>query len=179
MPILNNVTVDRSEVIWQKGDRTIHSVTMNYQGSPFTAKTFSGAIAKVGWSGDVEVYKKQGQQGPDQFVKQAPKEEGSYGQGSTSQSESSSYPKKDEKAIQAMWAISQSIAAHSAATELDPASLESVQGYAVELFKMVDEVKKGSQTDEPVYEPIDGDVSLDEIDSIFGKNETKPWTPNQ
>lgn len=54
-------------------------------------------------------------------------------------------PQKDEKAIQAMWAIGQSVAAHTGSIGvLKVEDLNSVGAYADELFAMVDRVKQGS-----------------------------------
>lgn len=78
MPILNNVSTKSAKQIWQSpdGQKTIFEVVLDYNGQEMSAKTYSGAIARDGWSGDIESYDKQGRNGSETFVKQAPKEDG-------------------------------------------------------------------------------------------------------
>lgn len=181
MPQITGVTTKAIKQVWQSpdGQRTINEVTMDYQGKLFKANTFSNDIATIGWSGDVESYEKDGRNGSQTFVKQAPKEGGwSGGQASTGGQTSgkSSYTPKDEKAIQAMWAIGQSIAAHSGAADMDTADLSSVEGYAKELFEMVDRVKTGESTAEVAGTVTDADGPLDLtlMDEVLGGTEKVP-----
>jgi hypothetical protein len=180
MPILNDVETVDSKIIWQKGDRTIYEVELEYQGNPFKAKSYSDRVAAIGFTGDVEVYDKQGQRGSEQFVRQAPKENAAPASSGTSTAARPAYQPKDEKAIQAMWAISQAIAL-STATVKENATLEHVYNNAAELFSMVDAVKnsdtKQAQLD-IVQEVPEGPVSLDEIDALFKSDmDDKPWHP--
>lgn len=114
MPILKDITVTNVRQVWQSpdGQRTINEVTMDYEGKEFKANTFSDNIAVEGWKGDVETYDKPGKQGSQTFVKQAPKKDDGYGgQPSTAiRPSGSSYVPKDEKAIQAMFAIKAAVA---------------------------------------------------------------------
>jgi len=83
MPAFRAKTVNAQQV-WASpdGQRVIYSVTLDTGQGQATAKTYSKAIAQVGFEGDVETYEKTGQQGSETFVKQPPKEGGSYGGGS-------------------------------------------------------------------------------------------------
>jgi hypothetical protein len=77
MPQLE-VTTTVSNQVWTSpdGQRKIYELTLDYNGQPVKAKTYSDAIATVGWSGTVESYEKIGKQGAETFVKQPPKEGG-------------------------------------------------------------------------------------------------------
>lgn len=74
------VTTKDAEQVWQSPDGkiTIFKVSLEYEGKAFEAKTYSKAIATVGWSGEVESYKKPGRNGDEAFVKQ-PQKEGGFG----------------------------------------------------------------------------------------------------
>jgi hypothetical protein len=77
MPILNQVTTVGSQSVWRSpdGQRNLYEVNLTYQGKPFKAKTYSGSIAQVGWTGDVITEEKQGKFGIETHIKQAPKED--------------------------------------------------------------------------------------------------------
>ena len=151
------VTTKQSDQIWKSpdGQRTIWEVGLDYKGQVLKAKTYSQAIATVGWQGTVISEERQGRNGAETFVKQAPKE------GFQRQP-------KDEKAISAMWAISQAIA------WLDgQESLGTVETTAKELFIMVDRVKRtvASETGKPVEGDqlfdADGPVDLSKVKEMF------------
>lgn len=80
MPTLN-VKTSESEQVWASpdGQRKIYKVTLDFEGKPVAAKTYSDAIAAVGWEGTVETYEKPGRNGNETFVKQPPKENPGYG----------------------------------------------------------------------------------------------------
>lgn len=192
MPLFQTTTKE-SRSVWKSpdGQREIFEVTLDYQGQTFKAKTYSRDISVVGFIGEVESYEKEGRNGSETFVKQAPKEGFSSGSSSypskNSDSNRHTYTPKDEKAIQAMWAIGQSIAAHNGNTDMDVANLESVKAFAVEVFGMVDDVKTGGvytpQEPEVVHEVVENEqVDMTAIDAIFKKNESdtgdKPWNKN-
>lgn len=180
-----STTTKAANSVWKSpdGSREIFEVTLDYEGQAVKAKTYSKDIATVGWSGTVDTYEKPGRDGSQTFVKQPPKEGGSYGsQGGTK----GAYQPKDEKAIQAMWAIGQSVQAHVGEPQLDVADLESVKAYAIELNSMVADVKGEDATDtsapdkDVVIEDIpDGPVDLSEIDKLFPNSEKveKKWPP--
>lgn len=166
MPQITGVTTKEVKHVWSSPDnsRHINEVTMDYNGKLFKANTFSDKIATEGWSGDVESYEKLGRDGSQTFVKQVPKENSQY-QGGTQpipggQRGSGNYVPKDEKAIQAMWAIGQSIAALNDKVE----DLQLVEDYAKELFAMVDRVKTGESTSEQ-SDTVTGDDTVADADA--------------
>lgn len=65
-----------AEKVWTSpdGQRTIYKLVLDYNGHDVQAKTYSGVIATVGWSGDVVTEEKSGRLGMETFVKQPPKE---------------------------------------------------------------------------------------------------------
>lgn len=71
-----NVTTKSAEQVWASpdGKMTIFKLLLEMDGKTFEAKTYSKAIANVGWSGEIESYEKQGKQGAETFVKQPQKE---------------------------------------------------------------------------------------------------------
>ena len=108
MPILDNVKTIAGRSVWKSpdGQREIYEVVLEHEGKNLKAKTYSSDIPVVGWEGKVDTYEKEGRNGIETFVKQPPKEGGYAGAGSTS---GRSYQPKDEKAIQAMFAIKAAI----------------------------------------------------------------------
>jgi hypothetical protein len=77
MPVFaaQTTTVDNGGIpIWQSpdGQRKMWKITMTTpQGQQAAGlKTYSQAIAQIGWNGQVETYEKQGNQGIETFVKQ-------------------------------------------------------------------------------------------------------------
>lgn len=78
MPVLDNVTTKGAKEVWSKGDLTIFEVTLDYNGQQLSAKTYSKAIAKPGWSGTVESYEKSGRNGNETFIKQPQREDSQY-----------------------------------------------------------------------------------------------------
>lgn len=189
MPQLK-VTTKSANQVWASpdGQRKIYELNLEYEGKPVLAKTYSEAIATEGWEGTVDTYEKQGRTGIETFVKQPPKEDGQYG----GKPGGRSYQPKDEKAIQAMWAISQAIAYCTALAEgltgpkTEALFNESLENVATKLFGMVDTVKTSDAAEEgeapadepanpdPVIEDIpDRPVDLSKIEEIFGPKEKK------
>lgn len=119
--------------VWSSDDgkMTINEVMLEINGVQVKAKTYSKAIATVGWSGEIEKYMKPGKGGrPDEaFVKQ-PQKEGFRGGGSP----------RDNDIIRAQWAIGQSV---SIELIKNPAKFDiaNVEAYANELFDMAERVK--------------------------------------
>lgn len=172
MPQLK-VTTKAAEKVWASpdGQRVIHKVILDYNGQDAVAKTYSKDIATVGWSGTVETYEKPGRNGSETFVKQPPKEDGSYGsQGGTRGGSKPAYVPKDERAIQAMAAIKQAVAlVGPVGPKADMSTiLGVVHEVATELFDMVDLVKKGENT---AVEHVFGEGT-----QVIGEEET-PWNP--
>lgn len=172
------VETKSSQSVWKSpdGQREIFEVTLDYQGSDLKAKTYSKDISTVGWVGMVESYEKQGRNGVETFVKQPPKEfNGGSGHSTpsgTSPSSRSGYVPKDEKAIQAMWSIRQAIALLGPG--LSDETMAQVHDTAVELFNMVAMVK--DQKLDTIVEVPEGDITLDNIESVFGEGAQElPW----
>src|SRR5258707_14638136 len=97
MPNLH-ISVKQAQEVWRSpdGQRVLYGIIMEVGGKEAKAKTYSKAIATIGWSGDIETYEKTGRDGVETFVKQVPKEGGF-----------SPRPLKDEVPIKAMWSIGQ------------------------------------------------------------------------
>lgn len=83
MAQLDKVLTKAAEQVWASpdGKMTIFQVTLEYEGKDFKAKTYSKAVATVGWSGTIESYEKPGRNGAETFVKQPQKEGGWQGGG--------------------------------------------------------------------------------------------------
>lgn len=167
------------EKVWSTPDGKIKifTVVLDYDGKPVSAKTYSEAIATPGWEGEVESYEKQGRNGMQTFVKQPPKEDGSYspkGTGSSGTSGGagrSSYQPKDEKAIQAMWSISQAVALLTGLSDgklLKGDVVGEVEAKAQQLFNMVDRVKATpSDLDTVVPVKDDSQITIDDIKDVL------------
>lgn len=131
-------TVD-SEEIWQSPDKakTIWSVGLETADSVYRLKTYSEAIAKVGFEGEVESYvSKNG----DRFVKQ-PQQEGGYkgGRGGGNNAERLQADAAKQREIRAEWAIGKAISSLSI-FPLDDKALVQIQGLAEKLYTMVENV---------------------------------------
>lgn len=178
------VTTESAEKVWESpdGQRIIFRVTMDWKGKRVVAKTYSRAIAKEGFSGEVETYEKEGKRGVEIFVKQPPKE--GFTGGSTSsegRKSGSGYQPKDEKAIQAMWAIDKAkdlTIAYGKFKETTPIDevFSSIEAYAQGLFNMVDRVKETpedievTEEEEPLPEPpedLDKNLTIDDVKKVF------------
>lgn len=81
MPNLE-VKTTAAEQVWAApdGKMKIYALTLEWQGKPVKAKTYSDAIATPGWSGTVETYEKEGRNGSETFVKQ-PQRDGGFQRG--------------------------------------------------------------------------------------------------
>lgn len=187
MPIFKLKTT-QAEKVWASPDGKIKifKLTMDYNGKPLDAKTYSEAIATVGFEGEVETYEKQGRNGVETFIKQVQKE-GEYG----ARPGRTSYVPKDEKAISAMWAIGQAINVAANSKEgylIDPKAKDwelNIENIAQKLFLMVDRVKAtpadevapatGKETEEDLEASIDktvteqlpGQLSVEDIKGVF------------
>lgn len=75
MPLIKATTKSSKET-WKSPDGKItgFDIVLDVGGEDFPCNTFSKAIAEVGWSGEVETYERNNRT----YVKQPPKEEGSY-----------------------------------------------------------------------------------------------------
>lgn len=134
MPQFDIVTKSSKE-IWKTpdGQRVLYEVVFEYNGKQVQSKTWSKAVAALGFSGTVETYEKEGKNGVETFIKQ-PQKAGDK-----------AYQPKDEAAIKAMWAIGQAIAWLSAdqGKAETAISVGDIEPLAKDLFAMVERVKTG------------------------------------
>lgn len=173
MPILKDVTTKSSDLIWTSpdGERELYKVDLEYEGKPFSAKTYSKAIIDDNFRGDVELEERPGKKGIETFVKQAPKENSGYNPTAGSKPAGNHYQPRDDSHIKAQWAIGQAMSLVTLET-LDYRIIESI---AIELFTMVDRVKNSEPLEHEV--PKDGDTEeVKGLDEIFKDIEPeKPW----
>lgn len=73
----------QAEQVWASpdGQRTIYEVVLDTGQGSAKAKTYSAAIAKVGFDGELDSYEKVGKMGPETYVRQVQKEGGYQGGG--------------------------------------------------------------------------------------------------
>jgi hypothetical protein len=182
MPIMTLKTTG-SKQVWASADGKIKIFELNleYEGKPVKAKTYSAAIATIGWEGEVETYEKEGRNGVETFVKQPPKEDGTYGnstQTNSQQSGRSSYTPKDEKAIQSMWAIGQAVQL-TIATYKGSDALGAIEGMANELYGLVEIIKNGRKVEietipDVVHPVTDDPIDLSQVEEAFGPVQQLP-----
>jgi hypothetical protein len=120
------------EQLWQStdGKRTIWEVVLKDQGgSEYRLKTYSPAIASLGFNGEVESYFARS---GDRFVRQK--------RPAAATAKATGY-QRDDNAIRAQWAIGQAI--NLAAVKMDKTqiTLPVIEEYAKELFATVSRVK--------------------------------------
>jgi len=124
-----------SEQVWQSpdGKKTIWEVALKGDGgNEYRLKTFSEAIAQLGFEGNVESYlNKRG----ERFVRQK------------ASAKASSYS-RDDDAIRAQWAIGQAINLASVKMDKAQITLPVIEEYAKELFATVSRVKGEKVTPE-------------------------------
>lgn len=185
MPIFNAETKSANSV-WKSpdGQREIFEVVLLVDGNDVKAKTYSNDISRVGFSGEIETYEKEGRNGSETFVKQAPKENAGYPQvrQGGSQSGGGSYQPRDDGHIKAQWAIGQAVGVLAKDGEVN---LELVEPLAYDFFDMVDRVK--THTKDGATEHVDEVVEvtgnempedfLKNIDEIFPGAETESKWP--
>jgi hypothetical protein len=194
-----NVKTTGAEEVWKSpdGQRVIHKVTLDYNGSAVTAKTYSDAIATVGWSGEVESYEKAGRNGSETFVKQPPKEGGDYqGRSSGSQggykgASGGGKFEKDPFTMYLSYAKDIAVAMYQIGVVdkdgvLDEAkftqTLNTVAKGGVLLFEQRADGEHSPKVETPdtVYEPTDEDIT--ELGKLFPDSEAlvegeeTPWT---
>ena len=122
--------------MWQSpdGQKTIWQVTVKDEnGKADGLQTFSEAIAKKGFEGDVETYQK----GDKRFVKQVQQEGGYKGGGNNATRLKADATKQRE--IRAEWAIAKAIQTLGI-FPLDDAALKQVEEVSVKLYDLVDTV---------------------------------------
>ncbi len=176
---------NNGQPIWQKGDRSIWEITGEVNGRQGKLRTYSRAIATVGFNGEIITREQQGRDGnTETFVKRVPNEDftqqGSYPQSTnnvTTQNAPTSadrggYQPKDEAAIKAMWAIGQAVALFNNSYPQGGGQVpapDEVEYRAVDFFHMVDRVKTA-----PELEDLTQSVepSKEELTNVFGDVQT-------
>lgn len=152
MPTLQAKTVSAKE-IWKSpdGQKTIWEVQIDVEGHTYSAKTYSKAIAQIGWSGTVESYEKAGRNGSETFVKQKQQEQ-SY------QGKSSQQP-KNEFTMYLAYVKDIAVALINAGKSLDelPAIVEQVALEGKHLYSLREGAPDTNTASEPTYKPIDAD----------------------
>lgn len=129
------VKTTNSEQVWQSpdGQKTIWEVTLKAEGgNEYRLKTYSEAVAQLGFEGEVESYlNNRG----ERFVRQKLAKKASvYG--------------RDDDAIRAQWAIGQAINLASVKMDKEQITLPVIEQYAKELFATVSRVKGEKVTPE-------------------------------
>ncbi len=79
---IKNAKVKEAQEVWKApdGQRTLYTITVDTEHGEVALKTWSNQISKVGWTGDLETYEKEGKNGLETFAKQ-PLKEGGFGGG--------------------------------------------------------------------------------------------------
>lgn len=129
------VKTTNSTLVWQSpdGEKKIWSVTLqDEEGKEYTLKTYSEAISKEGFEGDVESY--PGKKPGEKFVKQP--NQGNSGGGNTARLKADAIKQKE---IRAEWAIAKAIGTLGVFTP-DEKMLKQVRDLASKLYEMVDDV---------------------------------------
>lgn len=182
MPQLD-VTTKTATSVWKSpdGQREIFELGLEYEGKPVKAKTYSKDIATVGWSGTVETYEKPGRNGSETFVKQPPKEGGSYGGSSGSQGGYRGGGGKHQADPFTMYLSYAKDAAIASVHEgkfdggLYQELLEAIEAGGAQLYAGRPDAPKPSETKAPepdvVHEVTDEPIDLGKIDEIFGDKE--------
>lgn len=83
MPTIN-ATVKQAKQVWASpdGQKKIFKLVLDVDGGDMDASSYSEAVAKVGWTGELDTYEKEGKYGTETFVRQPKKEGfGSFGGG--------------------------------------------------------------------------------------------------
>lgn len=173
MPVIKGKTMSANKV-WTSPDkqRVLYEVMLNVGGEEIKAKTYSGAIARVGWEGEMETEEKTGKYGIETYVKQAQRQNEAPNRGASYGSK----PMGDQFTMYLSYAKDIVVA------------LQSTTGYNKEDFeKLLNATILGGKAlyshrpdapkaeapvakEEKVYEPTDDEVnSLHELGGIFGE----------
>lgn len=163
------VTTKKSRVVWTSpdGQRVLSEVTLDVDGAgEAIAKTYSEAIARMGWEGEVETSEKENNKGEiETFVKQPQKENNYRGGGGGK----TPYVPRDDASIKAQMAIKTAVAMGGVVditNQKDTASyLEGVENAAREIFSMIDRVKNSTES------AGDGELTKEALNAVFGDDE--------
>lgn len=179
MPILDNVTTKSASSVWKSpdGQREIFEVALEYDGKPFTAKTYSTDISVAGWTGTIESYEKPGQNGkPDQtFVKQ-PQKEGFSGGGGGYKGGGAKFS-GDQFTMYLSYAKDIVVAKIAAGEKIDvDQAIQLTLGGGHTLYEGRPGAKPEATTADP--EKAEDKDLLSNIDKVFDSPEDKPWIGN-
>lgn len=180
------LTTKSAKEVWNSPDGkiTMFELILDYKGQEVKAKTYSGAIATVGWTGEVETYEKSNKAGqPETFVKQPPKENAGYGGGG-----GKSYGGSPKSDFTMYLSYAKDLRVARITAGLDKAKdytddLDAVIAGGYALFQGrpdATEVKeKAPEADAVVTaEEVDEPVDLSLVDKVFGSDpEPEPDTP--
>lgn len=171
MPQLE-VKTTKSEVMWKSpdGQRVIFKVSLSSDAGDVEAKTYSKDIAQEGWSGTVETYEKEGKFGSETFVKQPPKEQGSYGSGQSTAggvSRGSAPAKFDTFTMYLSYAKDLVVAQVAAGAKIDyESSIQLALAGGHQLYEgRPDAAPKTEAVDE--VHPVDKEVSMEDLNKLF------------
>ena len=159
-----------SNQVWKSpdGQRVIFEVYLETPEGPAKAKCYSQVIAAVGFEGEVETYEKSGKQGPETFVKQAPKEDApSYAGGSKKEYS----PKGDAFTMYLSYAKDLMVALLNNGAKIDyPTALQMVVGGGYELYEARPDAPPKPEPTTDVLTSVDEDLNqqLDDAFSVFG-----------
>jgi hypothetical protein len=172
MPVMQAKTVASKEV-WKKGNLTIFELTLSVNGQDMRAKTYSGAIAQVGWSGTVETYEKEGRNGSETFVKQPQKEDSVYAPQSGGQGKSGGASKPFDQFTMYLSYAKDLVVALQETAGFDQKLFKELLVATIEggnmLYNNRPEVAGVTQPTTQSYEPVDED--LKGLNAIFGDDE--------
>lgn len=147
------VKTTHSEQVWQSpdGQKTIWEVTLKGEGgTEYKLKTYSEAIAQLGFEGNVESYlNNRG----ERFARQKlSKKAGAY--------------TRDDDAIRAQWAIGKAIDLAAVKMPKEQITLPVIEEYAKELFATVSRVK-GEKVTPELQQRADQAISLTQTAAAF------------
>lgn len=168
-------TLEDGVQTWQSPDGKINSydIVVDSNGTRANIHTFSNAIARAGWEGEVEAYEKNGKT----YVKQPPREDGGFTRSSFGGSggfasgitagrpiypAKSTAPTRDFSDIKAQFAIKAAIR-YLDVVKKEGIDLPDVEALAKEFFKMINRVTH------PEEDTVNLNVPMDEqgIKDVF------------
>jgi hypothetical protein len=167
VPVISGTTKD-SKQVWASpdGQKKIFKITLDVDGQPMQASTYSDAIANVGWSGELDTYEKEGKFGSETFVRQ-PKKEGFGGFGG-GKSYGGSKPQGDQYTMYLSYAKDIVVAQIAQGAKLEFAdAIQLVIGGGHELY----ESRPGATATSEA--PKTEVVSKNELDSLFSEPESQ------
>lgn len=181
--------------IWKSpdGQRSMWKITMTTaEGHPAAGlKTYSQAIAQVGWKGQVETYEKQGNQGVETFVKQ-PQQAPEQAPAGPAHNQGSSFPKPQTDPFTMYLSYAKDV--YCAMISVNPDRSFSRADFLVELNKVVaggeflydqrpgNPDRKQPDDPRPLHDPAA--PTIQELNQVFpgvaADNGSSPWpTANQ